>query len=488
MSHIIGAWTEKSALLRWGDHCKWGRWAEVIAKEKPATEGHNVTTGLLSHADARRIRSSSSSSSSSSSEDVEMDPELWGHLQDHIDLEEMVIAKLPLHAFYRSLSVCKKWSHLLRDQQFLERSSSLTSSLPKPYFILYGGQQACHQAMLVQDGEKWALKALPSDGFRFSIRTPDFQFHVARGVVYTANFHMGTVLNLHTKRLHCLPSSCMRVRRSGCAFAKLAVENRLGTSYKVLTVWCQYRTHSTAVYDSVTGEWTQKPTPCPKLVGSELDSTYCEGVMYMKCGNTSRIFRPSRHCHSPSLIEPKMLAYNFEHDSWTVLPLPPDGHEPAGLNIRRPAAMHPYGPAPRPAQRRSFGPLMQGLGEWRGVLRDLTLTEEGGLRVWEFQQDTQTWIEVDRMPTPMLEWFLIEPHSLRVFLRNRFVEKIKTCYCEHYILISRHDFAETSGLARFVLYDMERKSWETLNVAKNWICNCMPMRTWQTEPTRPVMT
>lgn len=301
--------TKEADLSRWGFHCKWGRWAEVLAKKPTLPEALNVTSGLLSHAVSNRNRSSSSSSSSSQNLDVtgEMDPELWGQLQDYIDIEEMVFAKLPLHAFHRALSVCKKWNSLKQNQQFLERCS--ISSLPKPYFILYGPNQACHQAILVQDMEKWVLKPLPCFGFRQRLEA-DLQFSVAHGIVYTpAHLYQsagGTVFDLHTKLLHRLPLFNFRPSLHGCVLAKLAVDKRSG-SYKVLAIWCERGARSTCVYDSVTGEWTRNPTPSPKLVDNELESTYCEGVMYMKCGNARRFSRPPSRIRMPPPVEPRMF-------------------------------------------------------------------------------------------------------------------------------------------------------------------------------------
>ena len=42
---------------------------------------------------------------------VEMDPALSGELRRHSDMD-VVMTKLPLHAFYKARSVCKNWNSM----------------------------------------------------------------------------------------------------------------------------------------------------------------------------------------------------------------------------------------------------------------------------------------------------------------------------------------------------------------------------------------
>lgn len=429
--------------------CKWGRCAddtpEAIAEQPGETESQS---------------------------NGEMDPGLWGELYRYVEIEEMVVAKLPLHAFYKFRSVCKSWNSLAWNRPFLERYSS--TSLPKPYFILFGNR-GCHQAMLVRDKtlEKWTLMPLPSFGFQ----QPDTS--VAHGIVYTGanvdNAVRGTVYNIHTKVFRRLPPLNLHPY---CVsnLSRLAVDKRSG-SYKVLVVWNSGE--CTSVYDSLTGKWSRKSTS-PVPVSQLDDSTYCNGVMYIKWRVPPLLRRRVLHLFPRQLplhfpprqvalhlapprqwplhprhgfgrnpllpplpTEPRLIAYNFELDSWSVFPLVVHGA----------ARMH-------------------GLGEWRGALRDLSLDEEEGLRVWEFQQSLQEWLEVDRMPTGMLEWFLDDNVRHCLTHNDNFALRIKTSYCERRILMAHHAFPERSGVAKFVLYDMELKSWESLNVAKDWTCSC----------------
>lgn len=391
--------------------CKWGRWADVIPGMIALPGRTELQSVPIEH---------------------EMDPALWGELHRYLDIEEMVIAKLPLHSFYQARSVCKKWNTLPWNRKFLEKWSK--TSLPKPYFILYG-DRGCHQAILILDLklDKWVLKPLPSFGFQ--------QPHtsVAHGLVYTGTFEgqiRGTVFNVHTKVFRRLPTLNSGWLSSNRALSILAVDKR-SNSYKVLVAWGQGFTH---VYDCLTDVWTRRTNP-PKPVMNEEDSTHCEGIMYIKWKVSDRIRQPNGFRQLLRWRQ-SLFSYNFEHDLWSVLPLAPHGCAP-----------------------------MRGLGEWKGVLRDLTLDEEGVLRIWEFQPTDQVWIEVDRMPANVLEWF-IEPYTLADFLNPLLPAKIKTSYCEQYMLMSHHGFSERSGLARFVHYDMELKSWETLHVAKDWICPC----------------
>ena len=102
--------------------------------------------------------------------------------------------------------------------------------------------------------------------------------------------------------------------------------------------------------------------------------------------------------------------------------------------------------------------FVRGLGEWRAALHNVTFdSADGLLRLWEFEQGRQEWLESDRMPANILDWFL-DPQASSLNSPGRMI--IKTSYCEHYILMWNYGFPCTSGVARLVLYDMALKSWE----------------------------
>jgi hypothetical protein len=410
---------------------KWGRRAEVVPTAREGAEGG----------------------------DVEMDGALWGELSRYIDVEK-VVAQLPLHAFYRARSVCKKWNSLPWNRPFLEEYS--TTWLPKPYFILHGNQ-GCHQALLVKDVmlEKWILKPLPAFAFQHNSTS------VAHGVVYTctkegagsSSVMRGTVFNMHTKVFRRLPPLPLDGGDSAWWLSTLAVDKHSGL-YKVLVVDGRGQV---SVYDSVTGVWTRRAASPAKFFLCE-DSAHCEGVMYIKWRaeylrdvirpGLAPNFRPAQQGFGPpppAHLEPKMLAYNFKDDSWSVLRITP-----------------PALPGTEEDGKFMFG---RGLGEWRGALRDVTFDpSDHTLRVWELEQSRQEWLEVDRMPANMLAWFLDRLGNGRFdFGRTKF---IRTSYCEHYVLMWSPGFSGTSGLSRLVLYDMALKSWDTLNVGKDWICSC----------------
>lgn len=401
-----------------------------------------------------------------------MDPALWGELHRFVNVEEMIVANLPLHAFYKALSVCKKWNALGWNRPFLEQWSK--TSIRKPYFILHG-DRGCHQAMLVQNATKqsWVLQQLPPFAFQQPLTS------VSHGMVYTGtaeNCIRGTVFNIHTKVFRRLPPL-----QSGCSAISsiLAVDK---DSYRVMVTWDQAGV--THVYDSLTGTWTRRSdNPACGSMARE-DYAYCEGVLYIK-----------RETYKLPVTHQAMFAYDFKLDTWTVLARAPHGYA-----------------------------RLKGLGEWNGDLRDLTLDAEGVLRAWEyqltdpevvttcnqermvkqfrrrnsndewlewqphmpamnwqeydfrrvwmFQETGYEWVEVDCMPTSILEWFL-EPYGLHGFLSPPSSKHcIKTSYCEQYVLLSHQGFPEKSGLARFVLYNMALRTWETLHIAKDWICTC----------------
>ena len=209
--------------------------------------------------------------------DVEMDPALWGELHHHIHIKEMVVAKLPLHGFYRARGVCKKWNSLPWNRSFLEQHS--TTSLPKPYFVLHG-KQGCHQAILVKNVmlETWVLRPLPAFAFQHTHTSLD------RGVVctcadegrYTNSAVHGTILNMHTKVFRRLPPSS--VACGDFEIAKIAVDECSG-SYHMLVAALKGR--EIWVFDSVTGGWSAKAAPPAPFCYVD-DSTHCDGVMYIK--------------------------------------------------------------------------------------------------------------------------------------------------------------------------------------------------------------
>lgn len=466
-------------------HCKWGRWATMVdAKASSALPVLQTEYSV-----------------NPSVRDDEMDPALWGELHRFVNVEEMVVANLPLHVFYRALSVCKKWNALGWNRSFLEQWSK--TSLPKTYFVLHG-DRGCHQAMLVQDtttaASQWALQPLPPFAFQQPCTS------VAQGIVYTGTYEnciRGTVFNMHTKVFRRLPPLQSKSSLSAYSCSSMLAVDKLTGSYKVMVCWGQDGSidHSlmgiTDVYDSSTGTWTRK-SDSPAGPGDDgEDHAYCDGVMYIK-RETLKL---------PVTLQP-LFAYDFEHDVWTVLARAPHA------NAR-----------------------LKGLGEWNSILCDMTLDDKSVLRVWEFQltgievettrsheqrwvnqfrhrrsgdewievrpdmppmpampaiparpvlnwleyeyrrvwvfeQTGYEWVEVDCMPASILEWFL-EPYGLQGFLNPPMTKQgIKTSYCKQYILLSHHGFPENSGLARLVLYDMALRSWKALHVSKDWICSC----------------
>ena len=386
---------------------------------------------------------------------VEMKTELWGELHKYIDLE-MVAAQLPLHAFFRARGVCKSWNSLPSNRPYLEQHS--TTSLPEPYFIIHGKpRHGCHQAILVKDQllEKWVLKPLPAfafahqfvslaDGLVFGC---SYAYDTVRGQGYVVR---STIFNLHTKVFRWLPSFTTGLLFDGVLVCTEIVVDKHSGSYKVFVagnngclVW---------VFESITGEWTQK-TGSPAPFYYVENTTHCDGVVYIKCrGRIEGIIS-----HEDDILTDWVFAYNLRDDVWTVLPMVPPAN-------------------PRMNQRGWFTTFVQGLGEWRGSLRDVTLdVTQRALHVMEFDRSMQGWREVDRMPGDMYAWILAKQGAattlyteLPQFILMRPI--IRTYYFGHYMLVSHIAFAPATGLVRLVLYDMASRTWETLHVDKDWRC------------------
>lgn len=355
-------------------------------------------------------------SSSASTQNVVMDSALWGNLQQFINLE-MVYAKLPLQIFYQLRCVCSAWNVLAGNRHFLEQYAG--PRFPKPYFILFGAVGFwCHHVMLVYDVElcDWVRKPLPHFAFKKGKTV------VADGFVYSATSHnpqQGTVFNIHTKARHNLPTLYEHdsSKDTVITLSEIAVDKNCGT-YKLL-VTMGYPNMQTYVYESISEKWTLKSAELSRVKLECGVSVHCNGILYIK----SR-----RH------MQPALIAYDFEHDSWTSLPHAPyqrcvDGHH-------------------------------SGLGQWKGVLYDVTGDDEGLIRVWEFLQSGLQWCMVDSMPDKMHLWLKPEDREFQ----NRYL--VKTFYCEEYILMCPMEWTPEC-LTKFVIYNIALKTWSTVEVPKD---------------------
>lgn len=71
-----------------------------------------------------------------------MDPQIWGHLQDHIGLAAMIYGKLPFKEFFQLCAVCKDWNQLACDRQFVADTFKKLVADDMPYFVLHSSKDA----------------------------------------------------------------------------------------------------------------------------------------------------------------------------------------------------------------------------------------------------------------------------------------------------------------------------------------------------------
>lgn len=69
-------------------------------------------------------------SDAAAAESTVMDPEIWKDLRHHIDMPNVVYAKLPFREFFRLRNVCKEWNRVASERR------GFKDLIPKPYFIL----------------------------------------------------------------------------------------------------------------------------------------------------------------------------------------------------------------------------------------------------------------------------------------------------------------------------------------------------------------
>lgn len=112
---------------------------------------------------------------------------------------------------------------------------------------------------------------------------------------------------------------------------------------------------------------------------------------------------------------------------------------------------------------------MSGLGQWKGILYDIAIDNDGIVCVWDFECFSKTWHKVDCMPGTVLE--LLMQLNIQVPLNILFDDHITVHFCDGYILISHQCFPEQYGKFSLVLYNMVLKSWKKIQVNERWCCS-----------------
>lgn len=229
---------------------------------------------------------------------------LWSKLPDEV--MDLVLAWLPLSAFFRMRCVCKKWNYVISSPSFLDTYSRVPfRSAFFLHLIRINGvlMAACHDPTLNR-WQRLPLDSIPVNAY----------IHGGAGGLFCCQrvvngFLVLSICNPLTKQWRELPP--MPNMNTATCFVKMVVNTKTNT-YKVLRVGqlqppSPFRNNAarielcTEVYDSADDAWkTVENTP------SDLrfiqGCSVCDGAIQCRTSTTRR-----------------MMAYDLEHDVWTEL-------------------------------------------------------------------------------------------------------------------------------------------------------------------------
>ncbi|KAK4780738.1 hypothetical protein SAY87_016844 [Trapa incisa] len=283
-----------------------------------------------------------------------LDEEIWKEFPEV--LFEAVIARLPIDAFFRVRTVCRKWNSLLESPSFTQQCTEIQRS---PWF--YTATYANSGALYDPSSKRWynrpCISSFPQQmillfiasagGLLCFIDTVDMNFFVC---------------NPFTGSNRGLPAR--RVRFQSQIAVGMAMNSRSG-AYKIVWLGCD---GEYGVYDSAINSWIQTGSMPPAIrlplfLNSRSQAVCIGDDLYFMRSNPDGI-----------------VSYNPTSGSWTqlLIPLPPhlSDHTLAECDSRI---------------------ILAGL---------LTKNAATCVCIWELQRMTLLWKEVDRMPNSLcLEFY-----------------------------------------------------------------------------------
>ncbi|RWR87006.1 F-box only protein 6-like protein [Cinnamomum micranthum f. kanehirae] len=279
-----------------------------------------------------------------------MEQQIWKEFPE--DLFEAVIARLPIDAFFRFRSVCRKWNSLLSSHSFSQQCAEVPQAHPWFYTITH--ENVNSGAMYDPSLNKWHHPTIPA----LPTKTIILPVASAGGLVCFLDIgHRNFfICNPLTQSFRELPARSVRV------WSRVAVGMTLNGSsatsgYKILWLGCN---GDYEVYDSVRNSWT-RPGNMPSNIKLPLQLNFRSqavsigGILYFMRAEPDGI-----------------ISYDMASGVWKQYVIPPPPH-----------------------------------------LTDYTLAESGGriilvglltknaatcVCIWELQRMTLLWKEVDRMP------------------------------------------------------------------------------------------
>lgn len=358
-----------------------------------ATKSSSLKMGEMKSPPCKRYRRERNRDLLASDATGVIEEKIWKELPE--DLIERVIARLPIAAFFRFRSVCRRWNSLLNSRSFSQQCAEVPPQCPWFYTITH--ENVNNGAVYDPSLKKWYHLSLPSLPPKIII----LPVTSAGGLVCFLdighrNFY---VCNPLTRYFQELPSRSVRV------WSRVAVGmilNPNGVGYKLLWLGCA---GDYEVYDSIENAWT-RPGHMPLHIKLPLALNFrsqaitIDGVMYFMRTNPDGL-----------------VSYNTMNGTWQQLSIPSPLHS-----------------------------MDHTLAECKGRIMLVGLLTKNAATcvcIWELQKMTLLWKEVDRMPNMMC----LEFYGKQVRM---------TCLGNRGLVLLS---LRSRQLNRLVIYDMSNKLW-----------------------------
>jgi len=342
--------------------------------------------------------------------ECEMDVNLWGDLQNHIDLE-MVYEKLPLQPFFLLRGVCKRWNRIASERR------GFKDPIPKPYFVSmpFSWSTPSILAFNILSGQ-WVWKRL---GQRKPPLKPPVSAFALHGLLYSSTDLPGIFRDLqlyvfdgHISKEYLLPP-LPRLEQEFSWDGMVVDTSVTPYTFKIIRGDVDF---GTQIYDSVCNKWTTNPSrPLRRKPPHLTTCANFNGNLYI------------RSC-APDII----VVYNLQKSVWSELQ-PPE---------QLPGC-------------RTYG---GSLGTWQGRL--LTVVEHhNGERfdsvvVCELQAGSQEWREYIYMPAEFYNRWFKSADDL-----------IWSSFCGEYVLVVAWHYrsGEYDQPQKVCLCNLATRRWEMFN-------------------------
>lgn len=216
------------------------------------------------------------------------------------DVEDLVLARLPVSALYKARPVCKRWHSLLTDDHFLNLRDKIQGQQEATFFPLVFWHDEKATLKISRTGSRiesidhlepiypvdstgeaedqrvtWSWAGYDSSIRRWQAMKP-----------FTTPIDVKSIIT-GSKGLLCLRGEdCLLVVNPMTGSRRLVpfqdnivqlVVNTASNSFKILSAASRKRTK---IYDSETRMWCKRGRPAPNLSLAKHNGAYCDGVLY----------------------------------------------------------------------------------------------------------------------------------------------------------------------------------------------------------------